>query len=158
MSSGSSSLPPTCPTSCFPHIGVCPSLPSHTLQTPHDVQHTTIPHPHPHPAPHPPPPHPLTPSHTPQVAVIHDIRLKELRLFTDAGRTARPLFIVDSQRLNIKKGDIVSLQARCEDEQLTEQKMADEEREDDEPIMYGWQSLIRRVRGHAARSCCWCGG
>jgi hypothetical protein len=47
-----------------------------------------------------------------QVAVIHDIRLKELRLFTDAGRAARPLFIVDNQRLNIKKADIVQLQVR----------------------------------------------
>ncbi len=92
------------------------------------------------------------------MAVIHDIRLKELRLFTDAGRSARPLFIVDSQRLNIKKGDIVKLQGREEDERLTEQKLADDQREDDEPVMYGWQSLIRRVRGHAVRSCCRCGG
>jgi DNA-directed RNA polymerase II subunit RPB2 len=44
------------------------------------------------------------------VGVIYDIPLKELRLFTDYGRTSRPLFIVDSQQLLIRKGDIIKLQ------------------------------------------------
>jgi DNA-directed RNA polymerase II subunit RPB2 len=44
------------------------------------------------------------------VGVIYDIPLKELRLFTDYGRTSRPLFIVDNQRLLITKKDIVALQ------------------------------------------------
>lgn len=30
-----------------------------------------------------------------QVGVIHDYALRELRLFTDYGRTSRPLFIVE---------------------------------------------------------------
>lgn len=30
-----------------------------------------------------------------EVGVIHDYALRELRLFTDYGRTSRPLFIVD---------------------------------------------------------------
>ena len=38
-----------------------------------------------------------------QVGVVHDIRLQELRLFSDAGRCCRPLFIVDNQQLLIKK-------------------------------------------------------
>lgn len=46
--------------------------------------------------------------------MIYDIPLKELRLFTDYGRTSRPLFIVDNQRLLIKKSDIMRLQVgRC---------------------------------------------
>jgi hypothetical protein len=45
-----------------------------------------------------------------QVGVIYDIPLKELRLFTDYGRASRPLFIVDDQRLLIKKSDIIRLQ------------------------------------------------
>ena len=44
------------------------------------------------------------------MAVIYDIPLRELRLFTDYGRTSRPLFIVDNQRLLITKDDIRRLQ------------------------------------------------
>ncbi|XP_057505694.1 DNA-directed RNA polymerase II subunit RPB2-like isoform X1 [Actinidia eriantha] len=47
-----------------------------------------------------------------EVGVIRDIRLKELRLYTDSGRCSRPLFIVEKQRLLIKKKDILALQQR----------------------------------------------
>ncbi|RID50311.1 hypothetical protein BRARA_H01050 [Brassica rapa] len=47
-----------------------------------------------------------------EVSVVRDIRLKELRIYTDYGRCSRPLFIVDNQRLLIKKKDIYSLQQR----------------------------------------------
>ena len=46
----------------------------------------------------------------PQVGIVHDIRLQELRLFTDYGRCCRPLFIVDDQRLRVRKADIRQLQ------------------------------------------------
>lgn len=40
-----------------------------------------------------------------EVSVVHDIREKELRIYTDAGRVQRPLFIVDppSQTLLVKR-------------------------------------------------------
>jgi DNA-directed RNA polymerase II subunit RPB2 len=47
-----------------------------------------------------------------EVGVVRDIRLKELRIYTDYGRCSRPLFIVDKQRLLIKKKDIHALQQR----------------------------------------------
>jgi DNA-directed RNA polymerase II subunit RPB2 len=47
-----------------------------------------------------------------EVGVVRDIRLKELRLYTDYGRCSRPLFIVESQRLLIKKKHIRALQQR----------------------------------------------
>ncbi|KAL7000396.1 DNA-dependent RNA polymerase II [Sarracenia purpurea var. burkii] len=47
-----------------------------------------------------------------EVGVIRDIRLKELRLYTDCGRCSRPLFIVEKQRLLIKKKDVLALQQR----------------------------------------------
>mgnify|MGYP004715956695 CR=1 FL=1 len=47
-----------------------------------------------------------------EVGVVRDIRLKELRIYTDYGRCSRPLFIVEKQRLLIKKKDIQALQAR----------------------------------------------
>lgn len=48
----------------------------------------------------------------PEVGVVRDIRLKELRLYTDYGRCSRPLFVVEKQRLSIKKSDINRLQER----------------------------------------------
>ncbi|KAK4486930.1 hypothetical protein RD792_006241 [Penstemon davidsonii] len=60
-----------------------------------------------------------------EVGIIRDIRLKELRLYTDYGRCSRPLFIVEKQRLHIKKKDILALQQR---------ESADE---------YGWHDLVR---------------
>lgn len=47
-----------------------------------------------------------------EVSVVRDIRLKELRLYTDFGRCSRPLFIVDKQRLLVKKKDIDELQRK----------------------------------------------
>ena len=49
-----------------------------------------------------------------QVGIVHDIRLQELRLFTDYGRCCRPLFIVDlrQQRLHIRKEHVRQLQDR----------------------------------------------
>ncbi|XP_024368974.1 DNA-directed RNA polymerase II subunit RPB2 [Physcomitrium patens] len=47
-----------------------------------------------------------------EVGVVRDIRLKELRLYTDYGRCSRPLFIVEKQRLLIKKQDVRALQMK----------------------------------------------
>jgi DNA-directed RNA polymerase II subunit RPB2 len=44
-----------------------------------------------------------------EVGVIHDFGLQELRLYTDYGRTSRPLFIVEDQQLMIKKNHIKKL-------------------------------------------------
>ena len=49
---------------------------------------------------------------SPEVGVVHDIQLQELRLYTDAGRTCRPLFVVEDQELLIKKSDILQLSRR----------------------------------------------
>jgi DNA-directed RNA polymerase II subunit RPB2 len=40
---------------------------------------------------------------SPEVSVVRDIREKELRLYTDAGRVCRPLFIVENQQLALQK-------------------------------------------------------
>lgn len=47
-----------------------------------------------------------------EVSIVWDMRLQELRLTCDAGRCMRPLFIVENQRLNIKKSHIIGLQDR----------------------------------------------
>ncbi|KAK4055460.1 DNA-dependent RNA polymerase II [Microbotryomycetes sp. JL201] len=44
-----------------------------------------------------------------EVSVVRDVRERELRLFTDAGRVCRPLFIVEDQRLKLDKSHIARL-------------------------------------------------
>ncbi|KAK1233230.1 DNA-dependent RNA polymerase II, partial [Marasmius sp. AFHP31] len=40
---------------------------------------------------------------SPEASVVRDIRERELRLYTDAGRVCRPLFIVENQQLLLQK-------------------------------------------------------
>ncbi len=44
-----------------------------------------------------------------EVGLVHDIRLGELRLYTDFGRCCRPLFVVENQELLITKQHIIRL-------------------------------------------------
>lgn len=47
-----------------------------------------------------------------EVGVVHDVRLQELRLYTDYGRCCRPLFIVENQQLRLTKAHIRDLSNR----------------------------------------------
>lgn len=41
-----------------------------------------------------------------EISIVRDIRTKEIRFLTDAGRVQRPLFIVEHNKLKIKKTHI----------------------------------------------------
>lgn len=45
-----------------------------------------------------------------EVSVVRDVRERELRIFTDAGRVCRPLFIVEDHRLVLTKDHVNRLQ------------------------------------------------
>jgi DNA-directed RNA polymerase beta subunit len=47
-----------------------------------------------------------------QVSMIRDIRDREIRIYTDAGRICRPLLIVENQKLLLKKRHIDLLKER----------------------------------------------
>jgi DNA-directed RNA polymerase II subunit RPB2 len=47
-----------------------------------------------------------------QVSMVRDIRDREIRIWTDAGRVCRPLIIVENGRLAIKKRHIEMLKER----------------------------------------------
>ncbi len=49
---------------------------------------------------------------SPEVAVVRDIKNKELRLYTDAGRCCRPLLIVEDKKILLKKSHIMKLQRK----------------------------------------------
>jgi DNA-directed RNA polymerase II subunit RPB2 len=65
-----------------------------------------------------------------EVGIVHDVGLQELRLYTDAGRCCRPLFVVDPEdeggRLRLRKEHVNSLARRHD---------AAGER-------FGWQELV----------------
>jgi DNA-directed RNA polymerase II subunit RPB2 len=45
-----------------------------------------------------------------EVSIVRDIADKEVRIYTDAGRICRPLFVVQDQQLVLKKHHILQLQ------------------------------------------------
>ena len=47
-----------------------------------------------------------------QVSMIRDIREREIRIYTDAGRICRPLLIVEKQKLPLKRRHIDQLKER----------------------------------------------
>ncbi|PVU95237.1 hypothetical protein BB561_001939 [Smittium simulii] len=47
-----------------------------------------------------------------EISIVRDVREKELRLLTDAGRVCRPLFVVDNLRLHLNKDIIRAIEAR----------------------------------------------
>ncbi|KDQ19740.1 hypothetical protein BOTBODRAFT_27165 [Botryobasidium botryosum FD-172 SS1] len=63
---------------------------------------------------------------SPEVSVVRDIREKELRLYTDAGRVCRPIFIVENHELSLKKKHVKWIM----------------EHHDDDGQPYGWSNLI----------------
>lgn len=49
---------------------------------------------------------------SPEVSIVRDVRERELRIWTDAGRCCRPLFIAENNTLAIKMSHIAKLQNR----------------------------------------------
>lgn len=47
-----------------------------------------------------------------EVSIVRDIRDREIRIYTDAGRISRPLLIVENQKLLLKKSHIDMLKER----------------------------------------------
>ncbi|TFK30881.1 DNA-dependent RNA polymerase II second largest subunit [Coprinopsis marcescibilis] len=64
---------------------------------------------------------------SPEVSVVRDIRERELRIYTDAGRVCRPLFIVENQQLVLQKKHIRWIVNH----------------ENDEGGEYKWENLIK---------------
>lgn len=54
----------------------------------------------------------------PEVSIVRDVRERELRIFTDAGRVCRPLFVVEDQQLVLRREHIDAL---ANDESMSEE-------------------------------------
>eukprot|EP01080_Neovahlkampfia_damariscottae_P001104 gene1104-10618_t len=75
-----------------------------------------------------------------EVSIVRDIREREIRIWTDAGRCCRPLFIVENNYLNLKKKHVEKLQKKDRSEfgwsNLTEEGLVEYiDCEEEETIM-----------------------
>ena len=85
-----------------------------------------------------------------EVSLIRNIREREFKIFTDAGRVYRPLFIVDDDPDSERKGGLKLTKEHCrrildrEIEEIPQDDGFDENGEPLEPIqrIYGWDSLL----------------
>lgn len=78
-----------------------------------------------------------------EISLIRDVRDREFKIFTDAGRVMRPLFVVDNDPSSERRGNLVLNRdhldnlARDKDMVLTGMSEDDRERK-----MYGWKGLV----------------
>ncbi|KAI0830477.1 DNA-dependent RNA polymerase II second largest subunit [Trametes gibbosa] len=82
---------------------------------------------------------------SPEASVVRDIRERELRLYTDAGRVCRPLFIVENQQLLMQKRHIEYF-LRAKEERAAEERAKENDTYDpDGPprFDYQWENLIK---------------
>ncbi|KAI5785934.1 hypothetical protein EDC01DRAFT_196833 [Geopyxis carbonaria] len=69
-----------------------------------------------------------------EVSVIRDIRDREFKLFTDAGRVCRPLFVIDNDPTHERRGQLVLTKEHV-------QKLKDDEWVPEEQ-RFGWEGLL----------------
>ncbi|RYD48621.1 MAG: hypothetical protein EOP83_26285, partial [Verrucomicrobiaceae bacterium] len=76
-----------------------------------------------------------------EVSIVREIRERELRVYTDAGRVMRPLFVVDrpSQQVLITQTDVDKLQ----DWRDWEGRPKDAAADIPSPEPYVWQDLLK---------------
>ncbi|KAF2430119.1 DNA-directed RNA polymerase [Tothia fuscella] len=78
-----------------------------------------------------------------EVSIIRDIRDRELRIFTDAGRVMRPLFVVDNNFKSKQRGSL--LLQREHIIQIQDDKEADTDGMTEEELSsLGWRGLVKK--------------
>jgi len=78
---------------------------------------------------------------SPEVSIIRDIREKEFKIFTDAGRVYRPLFIVDDDPESETKGELMLQKEHIH--KLINSEYDEYGDDDEEQTGYGWSSLVK---------------
>lgn len=81
-----------------------------------------------------------------EVTIIRDVRDREIRIFTDAGRVCRPLFVVDNDPKSSNRGHLVLNQEHIGKLQQDQEILAGLEgvtEEERESSIYGWTGLTR---------------
>ncbi|EOD47026.1 DNA-directed RNA polymerase II subunit RPB2 [Neofusicoccum parvum] len=79
-----------------------------------------------------------------EMSLIRDVRDREFKIFTDAGRVCRPLFIIDDDPFSPNKGNLVLAREHIDkleaDQEIDVSGMNDDERDEKR---YGWKGLLQ---------------
>ena len=78
---------------------------------------------------------------SPEVSLIRDIRDREFKIFTDAGRVCRPLFVIDNDNKSPNKGGLVltkELVNKLEDDRDLHELSLEEKKDK----YFGWNGLL----------------
>ena len=79
-----------------------------------------------------------------EVSIVRDVREREIRVYTDAGRACRPLFVVDTDTVTLKvTADHISWLQQGEDDGSESIIRPPGEEWDGEPQPFGWSGLVR---------------
>lgn len=78
-----------------------------------------------------------------EVSLIRDIRDREFKIFTDAGRVCRPLFVIDNDPKSVNQGSLVLTKALVQQLEDDRDAGAHIDAEAKEANGIGWQRLIK---------------
>jgi DNA-directed RNA polymerase II subunit RPB2 len=83
-----------------------------------------------------------------EVTIIRDVRDREIKIFTDAGRVCRPLFVVDNINNSPNKGGLVlqseHVQRLLEDrDKIVGEEASSMSEEENQDKVFGWHSLLK---------------
>ncbi|KAK5134694.1 DNA-dependent RNA polymerase II [Meristemomyces frigidus] len=83
-----------------------------------------------------------------EVTIIRDVREREIKVFTDAGRVCRPLFVVDNDPHSATRGTLALKQEhiqRLQNDQMLLADMQDQglSEEQKQENTFGWHGLVR---------------
>jgi DNA-directed RNA polymerase II subunit RPB2 len=79
-----------------------------------------------------------------EVSLVRDIRDREFKIFTDAGRVCRPLFVIDNNPASPNRGNLVLNKEhimKLEDDKDLDPALDPEQREGQ---MFGWKGLVNQ--------------
>jgi DNA-directed RNA polymerase II subunit RPB2 len=75
-----------------------------------------------------------------ETSLVHDIRDREFKIFTDAGRVSRPVFVIDNDDRSSNKGNLVLNREMIN--RLEEDKDLDLEDDEQKKSFFGWNGLL----------------
>ncbi|KAL9066889.1 MAG: hypothetical protein Q9157_006992 [Trypethelium eluteriae] len=81
-----------------------------------------------------------------EVSLVRDVREREFKIFTDAGRVMRPLFVIENDPRSPNRGNLVyqkdpHVYKLEDDDRIRKDPTLDDEQK--ESMIYGWQGLVR---------------
>lgn len=79
-----------------------------------------------------------------EVSLVRDIRDREFKIFTDAGRVCRPLFVIDNDSKSPNRGNLVLTKEHVNKLEDDKELGADMEAEEREAKHMGWAGLVNQ--------------